>query len=368
MTRWSCIEDRVDNGTKYGRIIRKIIQGDIFADKTAVFSSNPIPPNALRHLNTGDKVAFYETNQIREGSFLCALDNLDPAIILEDVLNNEEDLKFFCRNNNLKMSNIIVMVVEAFKFFTNMKMKNTESVAHHSNPKFPPAQDLYNDRKSNGAKPQSGSKPMSNLKRSSHVVSNETELLPKVQKIATALEIKPIAVRDINSEVVQFTYDDKEECSVTSSNTSEKQTVDLDDETVEEISIDEIPNLTGNESGLIKIETDQFEQLPDEFERNLGTEIAQLPDSMTTISNGNSHMFQDHVHHPDMMVTHLQSGKNFGRDIRDSLNRSVTPRNALTIEQKLEIKKYLVQNPSEKSDTRVAKIYSQRFNQPVHRF
>ena len=51
-------------------------------------------------------------------------------------------------------------------------------------------------------------------------------------------------------------------------------------------------------------------------------------------------MFQDHVipHHPDMMVTHLPSGKNFGRDMRVSLNRSVTPRNALTIEQKLEIK------------------------------
>jgi len=51
MSKWNCVEDRVDNGTKYGRIIRKIIQGDIFADKTAVFSSNPIPPNALRHLN-----------------------------------------------------------------------------------------------------------------------------------------------------------------------------------------------------------------------------------------------------------------------------------------------------------------------------
>ena len=51
MTKWNCIEDRVDNGTKYGRIIRKIVQGDIFADKTAVFSSNPIPANALRHLN-----------------------------------------------------------------------------------------------------------------------------------------------------------------------------------------------------------------------------------------------------------------------------------------------------------------------------
>ena len=78
-------------------------------------------------------------------------------------------------------------------------------------------------------------------------------------------------------------------------------------------------------------------------------------------------MFQDHVIRPTDMI-HLPSGaKNFGRDIRDSLNRSVTPRNALTIEQKLEIKNYLVQNPSEKSDTRVAKIYSQRFNQPVHR-
>ena len=98
------------------------------------------------------------------------------------------------------------------------------------------------------------------MKRSSHVVQHETELLPKVQKIA--VEIKPVAVKNINSEVVQFTYDDKEECSVTSSNNSEKQPADLEDEAVEEISIDEIPNLTGNESGLIKIETDQFEQLP----------------------------------------------------------------------------------------------------------
>ena len=69
-------------------------------------------------------------------------------------------------------------------------------------------------------------------------------------------------------------------------------------------------------------------------------------------------MFQSD--HPEVIRGHP-------RDIRDSLNRSVTPRNALTIEQKLEIKNYLIQNPSEKSDTRVAKIYSQRFNQPVHR-
>ena len=145
------------------------------------------------------------------------------------------------------------MVIEAFKFFTNMKINNTESQVQKVKTS---AKDPYLDRQ-----PKSVPKPIQNLKRSSHVVQHETELLPKVQKIA--VEIKPVAVKNINSEVVQFTYDDKEECSVTSSNNSEKQqSADLEDEAVEEISIDEIPNLTGNESGLIKIETDQFEQLP----------------------------------------------------------------------------------------------------------
>ena len=158
---------------------------------------------------------------------------------------------------------IFSMVIEAFKFFTNMKINNTESQDPKSVQKIKPsAKDPFLDRRPNCTPPQIVPKPMQNLKRSSHVVQNETELLPKVQKIATAVEIKPLPVKNINSEVVQFTYDDKEECSVTSSNNSEKQTVDLEDEAVEEISIDEIPNLTGNESGLIKIETDQFEQLP----------------------------------------------------------------------------------------------------------
>ena len=153
------------------------------------------------------------------------------------------------------------MVIEAFKFFTNMKISNTESQVPVQKLKTS-AKDPYLDRRQNCAQPQNVPKPMQNLKRTSQVVHHETELLPKVQKIATAVEIKPVAVKTINSEVVQFTYDDKEECSVTSSNNSEKQPGDLEDEAVEEISIDEIPNLTGNESGLIKIETDQFEQLP----------------------------------------------------------------------------------------------------------
>lgn len=151
------------------------------------------------------------------------------------------------------------MVIEAFKFFTNMKINNTESQVQKVKTS---AKDPYLDRRQNCAQPQNVPKPMQNLKRTSNVVQHETELLSKVQKIATAVEIKPVAVKTINSEVVQFTYDDKEECSVTSSNNSEKQPADLEDEAVEEISIDEIPNLTGNESGLIKIETDQFEQLP----------------------------------------------------------------------------------------------------------
>ena len=35
---------------KYGRIIRKFIFGEIFADRTAVLSSNPIPRGAMKHL------------------------------------------------------------------------------------------------------------------------------------------------------------------------------------------------------------------------------------------------------------------------------------------------------------------------------
>ena len=153
------------------------------------------------------------------------------------------------------------MVIEAFKFLTSMKVNNTESAVTQPKPK-PVANNSFADRKS--SQPQIAPKPIQNLKRSSHGVQNDTELLPKVQKMTKpAVEIKPAPLKETNTEVVQFTYDDKEECSVTSSSNSEKQAVDLeDDDAVEEISIDEIPALTGNESGLIKIETDQFEQLP----------------------------------------------------------------------------------------------------------
>ena len=52
---WNCVEDRIQNGTKFGKIGRKIIFGNIFADRTALLSNNPIPTAAIPHL----KVSYY---------------------------------------------------------------------------------------------------------------------------------------------------------------------------------------------------------------------------------------------------------------------------------------------------------------------
>ena len=54
----NCVEDRIENGSKFRRVVRKLIFGDIFADKTAVLSSNPIPATAYRHLNVSNFIAF----------------------------------------------------------------------------------------------------------------------------------------------------------------------------------------------------------------------------------------------------------------------------------------------------------------------
>ena len=45
MTKWNCVETRIDNGTKYGRIVRKIIFGDIFANRSQLLSQNPLNNN-----------------------------------------------------------------------------------------------------------------------------------------------------------------------------------------------------------------------------------------------------------------------------------------------------------------------------------
>ena len=46
---WTCIEER-NVSNKFGRIIRKIVFGHIYATRTALLSSNPIPISALEHL------------------------------------------------------------------------------------------------------------------------------------------------------------------------------------------------------------------------------------------------------------------------------------------------------------------------------
>ena len=65
-------------------------------------------------------MAFYDNCEIREGTFLCssARERLDAQEILASVLTNEEELRLFCRSNNLGSKNapLFSLVVEAYKF------------------------------------------------------------------------------------------------------------------------------------------------------------------------------------------------------------------------------------------------------------
>ena len=56
---WTCIEERNGN-EKFGRIIRKIIFGHIYATRTALLSSNPIPTSALEHLEVISQLEYRE--------------------------------------------------------------------------------------------------------------------------------------------------------------------------------------------------------------------------------------------------------------------------------------------------------------------
>ena len=38
-------KDRINTGSDHGRVIRKLINSDLFADKMAILSNNPIPPS-----------------------------------------------------------------------------------------------------------------------------------------------------------------------------------------------------------------------------------------------------------------------------------------------------------------------------------
>jgi len=129
---WICVEDRIDTGSDHGRVIRKLISSNLFADKMAILSNNPIPASAHRHLNMGDKIAFYENEEIREGSFLCAFDEIDPTYILGDVLSNEDDLKYFCASRSINMKNLFIMVIEAFKYLSKIQSEFKKAPINHA--------------------------------------------------------------------------------------------------------------------------------------------------------------------------------------------------------------------------------------------
>ena len=46
---WSCVEDRIADG-QFGRVLRKIVFDDIYADRTALLSRHPIPLHSLAQL------------------------------------------------------------------------------------------------------------------------------------------------------------------------------------------------------------------------------------------------------------------------------------------------------------------------------
>ena len=53
---WNCVEDRVDNGTKYGKIIKKVIFGQIYLDRSAILSGKPL--QLTQHLHLKVEICF----------------------------------------------------------------------------------------------------------------------------------------------------------------------------------------------------------------------------------------------------------------------------------------------------------------------
>jgi len=47
---WTCVEDRIDNGTKLGKIIKKVIFGEIYADRKHLFKNIPMTLGFKEHL------------------------------------------------------------------------------------------------------------------------------------------------------------------------------------------------------------------------------------------------------------------------------------------------------------------------------
>jgi len=55
---WNCVEDRVQFG-HFGRVIRKIIFDDVYADRTAVLSDKPIARSTLPFLKVSFLLAVF---------------------------------------------------------------------------------------------------------------------------------------------------------------------------------------------------------------------------------------------------------------------------------------------------------------------
>jgi len=138
---WNCVEDRMENEDRmYSRVIRKLIFEDLYADRSAVLSRRPIAKDTLPQLKPGDRVAFYDNCEIREGNFLCSSekDPLDAKQLLSEVLSTEEELRNFCKSNNLAShkAHLFTMVIEAYLFLkkhSTEAQKSQNSVSHDPN-------------------------------------------------------------------------------------------------------------------------------------------------------------------------------------------------------------------------------------------
>ena len=47
---WNCVEDRVENGAKFGRIVRKLIFEDLYIDRESVLCRVPVEKATLTDL------------------------------------------------------------------------------------------------------------------------------------------------------------------------------------------------------------------------------------------------------------------------------------------------------------------------------
>ena len=100
---WNCVEEQVENGTKYGRIVRKIIFGDIFADRTSVLKQKPIAKVEQKLLKRGDTIAYLEQDEIREARFLCSnSEQNDAKYVVTELLTSEDDIKEWYTCNTVR--------------------------------------------------------------------------------------------------------------------------------------------------------------------------------------------------------------------------------------------------------------------------